>query len=65
MSSELSDRIKEFIEQEARSCSMDFGCVTPLYIYRMWGGKVDYEAITEAMPSVHGSWLRVHGSCFS
>ena len=32
-------RLKSFIESEARSCSMDFGCVTPLYVYRMWGGK--------------------------
>lgn len=29
--------IKQFIENEARLCSMDFGCVTPLYVYRMWG----------------------------
>jgi len=42
---ELTDRIKEFIEQEARSCSMDSGCITPEYIYRMWGGKVPLEEI--------------------
>lgn len=24
----LANRLKEFMEQEARSCSMDFGCVT-------------------------------------
>lgn len=36
MNSALIDRLKEFLEQEARSCSMDFGCVTPLYAYRMW-----------------------------
>lgn len=31
--------LKEFMEQKARSCSMNFGCVTPLYVYRMWGGR--------------------------
>jgi hypothetical protein len=24
---------------------MDFGCITPLYIYRMWGGRVSMEEI--------------------
>lgn len=33
-------RIRDLIENEARSCSMDYGCVTPLYVYRMWGGTV-------------------------
>ena len=33
--SSIVERLQEFIEQEARSCSMDFGCVTPLYVYRM------------------------------
>lgn len=28
-------KIREFMENEARSCSMGFGCVTPLYVYRM------------------------------
>ena len=32
---ELIDRLKDFCESEARSCSMDFGCVTPEYVYRM------------------------------
>ena len=42
---ELIDRLKEFIEDEARSGSMDFGCITPLYVYRMWGGRVSMEEI--------------------
>ncbi len=33
------------MDDEARSCSMDFGCVTPLYVYRMWGGSVMLEDI--------------------
>lgn len=31
--------LKEFMENEARSGSMDFGCITPLYAYRMFGGQ--------------------------
>ena len=42
---ELIDRLKEFIEDEARSGSMDFGCITPLYVYRMWGGQFSMEEI--------------------
>jgi len=42
-------RLKEFMENEARSCSMDFGCVTPLYVYRMWGGVVTLDKIEAAM----------------
>lgn len=28
------------MDDEARSCSMDFGCITPEYVYRMWGVTV-------------------------
>lgn len=42
-------RLQEFMENEARSCSMDFGCVTPEYVYRMWGGSVAIEEIANAM----------------
>ena len=45
-------RLKEFMENEARSCSMDFGCVTPEYVYRMWGGSVAVEEIANAMKKV-------------
>ena len=45
VNAEFLDRLKEFIEDEARSGSMDFGCITPLYIYRMWGGTVAIDEI--------------------
>ncbi len=45
----LKKKIEEFIEEEGRSCSMDPGCITPAYIYRMWGGKVALEEIEEAL----------------
>ncbi len=45
-------RLKEFIKYEIRSCSMHFGCITPEYIYRMWGGRVSLEAIEAAMAEI-------------
>ena len=45
-------RLKEFMENEARSCSMDLGCVTPEYVYRMGGGSVAIEEIAGAMVEV-------------
>lgn len=45
----VAERLKEFMENEARSCSMDYGCITPEYVYRMWGGSVAIEEIEEAM----------------
>jgi len=33
----MIDRLKQFVESELRSCSMDIGGITPLYVYRMWG----------------------------
>ncbi len=46
---DLIYRLQQFLENEARSCSMDFGCVTPLYVYRMWGGKVPLNEIEQAL----------------
>lgn len=37
---DIVSSLQSFLENEAHSCSMDFGCVTPLYVYRMWGGTV-------------------------
>lgn len=45
----LSSRLTEFMENETRSCSMDFACVTPEYVYRMWGGSIAIEEIAGAM----------------
>lgn len=45
-------RIKTFVENEARSCSMDFGCITPIYVYRMWGGKFALEDIEEGLKEI-------------
>ena len=45
----IVERLTEFMDNEARSCSMDFGCATPLYVYRMWGGTVAYYEIENAL----------------
>lgn len=49
---ELVELLKTFMEYEARSCSMDYGCVTPLYVYRMWGGIVALDNIETAMSMI-------------
>jgi len=45
-------RIRDLIESETRSCSMDFGCITPLYVYRMLGGTVNIEKIEQVMSNI-------------
>lgn len=52
MMEDVSARLQEFIENEARSCSMDFGCITPLYVYRMLGGSVSIEKIEQVMSNI-------------
>ena len=53
----LIDRLREFIEMEARSGSMDFGCITPLYIYRMWGGSASIEEIEAGLQELREQGL--------
>lgn len=48
----LINRLREFMENEARSCSMEPGLVTPEYVYRMWGGRVPLNEIEEALKRV-------------
>ena len=45
-------RIRDLIESETRSCSMDIGCITPLYVYRMLGGAVSLEKIEQVMSNI-------------
>lgn len=42
-------RLREFIEIEGRSCSMDICGITPEYVARMWGGAASVEEIEEAL----------------
>ena len=52
MMEDVVTRLREFIEDEARSGSMDFGCITPEYVYRMWNGSVALEDIEAAMAEI-------------
>ncbi len=52
MKEDVVSRLKEFVENEARSCSMDFGCITPGYVYRMWGSEVAIEDIEATMAEI-------------
>lgn len=45
----LNTRIREILESEARSCTMDLECVTPEYVCRMWGGCVPIGEIATAL----------------
>lgn len=42
-------RIRELMDNEARSCSMDFGGITPEYVYRMLGGQYSIDEIQDAL----------------
>ena len=50
--STLHNRLKEFLENEGKSCSFDPELITPVYVYRMWGGAVAIEDIATAMEDV-------------
>lgn len=52
MMEDVISRLKEFMENEARSCSMDFGCITPLYVYRMLGGQISMEDIERGLTEI-------------
>ena len=55
MNTELQDRVRTFMENEARSCSMDFGCVDAKYVQRMLGGVYSLEEIEVALAEVRKS----------
>ena len=50
MKEDVVSRLRAFIENEARSCSMDPGCITPAYVFRMWG--VPLNEIEEALGKI-------------
>lgn len=52
MEKDIVTRLREFMDEEAKSCSMDFGCITPEYVYRMWGGTVSIEEIRTALETL-------------
>ena len=52
MTKELLNKLYGFMVDEARSCSMDFGCITPEYVFRSWGGAVALEDIMDALRNI-------------
>ena len=48
MTEDVVVRLREFVENEMRSCSMDIGGITPEYVQRAWGGRVTIEDIEAA-----------------
>lgn len=46
---QLRSLLTQFIENEMRSCSMDYGCITPEYVQRAWGGRVAIEDIAQGL----------------
>lgn len=55
MMEDVVDRLREFFENEMRSCSMDVGGITPEYVQRAWGGRVAIEDIKEAFEELKRS----------
>ena len=49
MNDEILQRLKRLLDDEARSCSMDYGCVTPMYVYRAWGRTTSIDEIESAL----------------
>ena len=48
----IVERLREFLDNEARSCSMDYGCVTAEYVYRMWNGAVAIDDIAAGLAKI-------------
>ena len=55
MKEDIVVRLREFIENEMRSCSMDVGGITPKYVQRAWGGRVAIEDIETAFEELKRS----------
>ena len=49
----IVEKLRQFIEDETMSCSMDYGCMTPLYVYRMWGGDTPLNEIEAAFTALN------------
>lgn len=49
---QLVERLREFIEVEAHSGSMEPSLIAAEYVFRMWGGTVQMEEIEAALAVV-------------
>lgn len=48
----IINKLIVFMENEARSCSMDFGCITPIYTFRMLGGQYSLTDIEKGLAEI-------------
>ena len=56
-------RVSDFIETEARSCSMDFGGITPEYAYRMLGGQYSIDEIQDVLSVCLKDFYELERTC--
>ncbi|MBO5615118.1 MAG: hypothetical protein J5932_03220 [Prevotella sp.] len=52
---DIVSKLKDFVENEMRSCSMDVGGITTKYVQRAWGGRVAIEDIEAAFEELKRS----------
>ncbi len=58
MNTDIINKLRQFLEDEARSCSMEPGLITPEYVFRMWGGSVPIEEISEGLKAIRAEQKR-------
>jgi len=56
-------RVSDFIENETRSCSMDFGGITPEYVYRMLGGQYSIDEIQDILSACLKDFYELERTC--
>lgn len=56
MENRIDLHLRDFMENEVRYCYMDFGYVTPLYVYRMWGGTVALVDIEKGLKEIKNGY---------
>ena len=49
----IVERLKQWMEDEGMSSPTEYGANTPMYIYRMWGGKVPVKEIEKAFAGLN------------
>ena len=59
MNEDFLSRLREFLENGVRSGSMDLGCITPLYVYRMCGGAIPMEDIENGLMELRNQGFMV------
>lgn len=60
---DLIMRLSVFMENETRSCSMDFGGITPEYVYRMLGGQYSIDEIQDVLSVCLKDFYELEGTC--